>query len=285
MLTYVKKSKLDKVSKIFTIVKISMEKEDKNEVSLPYLIPPSEILIPVRQGSISKKKFNKKYLKYLKNSKSAEFAIFNLLKAIKNKSSLCFTCTDDEFNLGYVKTLLEYLNEEYDINFYSYKEASELLKDELSSLDKKHRKLLKLSDDEIPDNKKKLYNKITNNVKKLIKSSFSEEANEKFDALDKKFAVEQIIWTSIDKGICSYNKNTIVNIDESKISKTKPYVMAIMLTANSDKFYKNIVKSVLSANSLKLKEKQLKKLSKVQIVSLCGEIVKKISEIRENEEL
>ena len=286
MITYCKKSKIDTVdTKFFTIVKVSMEREDEGEMSLPYILPPSSIFIPTKQGNMSKKKFNKKYKKYLSENKGAEFAIFNILKALKNKTSLCFTCTDEEYKLGYIETLAEYILEVFGIESLPLKEANSILKSELDSLDKKNRKLIYKSDEEI-DSPKKIKNrdKLIKNIKKLIKSEFSEDGNAQFDILDKKFAVEQIIWSSIDSGICSYKKNIISNVDETKIDKTRPYVTAILLTADNDKVYRSIIKSVLEENSLKLKAKQLKKLNKTQIVTLCGEIVRKISEWRENNE-
>ena len=285
MITYIKQSKLDKVNTtFFTIVKISMEKENKGETSLPYIIPPMSIFIPRKQGDIGKKKFLKKYRKYLDKNKSAEFSIFNILKALKNKTSICFTCTDEEYKMGYIQELVNYLNERFGIIGYSYNEAKEMLDMELESLDKKQRKLIKKSDDEIDSQKKiKMKNKIIKNISKLIKSDFSEEGNDDYNILDKKFAVEQIMWTSIDSGICTFKNDTVSDINEDMIDKTRPYVMAIMLTADNDKVYKQIIKSVLEANSLKLKEKQLKNLSKTQIIVLCGEIMKAIYQYRENE--
>lgn len=287
MITYCKKSKLDKVdTKFFTILKISMERDDEGEMSLPYILPPSSLLIPFKQGNMKKEKFNKKYKKYLSENKGAEFAIFNILKALKNKTSLCFTCTDDEYKMGYIKTLTEYIYEVFGVEAFSLKEANSILSDELDSLDKKNRKLIYKDDDEIESSKKlKNRDKIIKNIKKLIKSEFSEEGNMEFDVLDKKFAVEQIIWSSIDSGICSYKKNIISNVDESKINSTRPYISAILLTADNDKEYKSIIKAVCEENSInKIKAKQLKKLSKTQIVTLCGEIVRKINDYRQNEE-
>lgn len=283
MITYIKQSKIDKVDPVFfTIVKVSMEKENENETSLPYIIPPMSIFIPRKQGNISKGKFLKKYVKYLDENKSAEFAIFNIVKALKNKVSICFTCTDEEFKMGYVQKLAEYLSERFGVSVYEYKEAKEILETELSALDKKQRKLIYKSDEKIDSSKKiKMKNKIIKNINKLVKSDFSECGNDDYDVLDKKFAVEQIMWTSIDSGICSYKKNVISDINEDMISKTKPYVMAILLTADNDKVYRKIIKAVLDANSLKLKKKQLDKLSKVQIISLCGEIMNQIYCYRE----
>ena len=286
MITYCKKSKLDKVdTEFFTTVKISMEREEEGELTLPYILPPSSILIPVKQGNMSKKKFNKKYKKYLSENKGAEFAIFNIAKSLKNKTSLCFTCTDEEYKLGYIQTLVEYIAEVFGVEVMPLKEANSVLNSELDSLDKKNRKLIYKPDELIGSSKKiKNKNKIIKNIKKLIKSEFSEEGNDKFDLLDKKFAVEQIMWSSIDSGICSYKKNVVSDVDETKIDKTRPYITAIFLTADNDKDYRDIIKSVLEDNSLKLKCKQLKKLTKTQIVTLCGEIVRKITEYRENEE-
>lgn len=285
MITFVKKSKVDKVDNtFFTIVKVSMERDDEGQTSLPYILPPSALLLPRKSGELSKKKFVKKYKKYLKNNKGAEFAIFNILKSLKSRTSICFTCTDEEFKLGYIQALVEYLNDEFGIEYYDLKEANRQLKDEMSSLDKKQKKLIYMADEEIDSNKKiKMKDKLIKNISKLIKSDFSEEGNTAFDILDKKFAVEQIMWASIDSGICEFKKNTISKVDESKIKKIKPYITAIILTADNDKKFKSIIKEVLSVNGLKLKEKSLKALDKTQIVSLCGEIMRKINEYRENE--
>lgn len=285
MITFTKKSKTDKIdTKFFTIVKISMEREEENETTLPYLLPPSSLLIKRRQGDLGKAKFIKKYKKYLKKNKGAEFAVFNILKALKNNSSIVFTATDDEYKLGYLQAFVEYLNEEFGIETLEFKEANETLKSELSSLDKKQKKLIKKDDEEIDSEKKiKAKNKIIKNIKKLIKSDFSEEGNDKYNTLDKKFAVDQIMWASIDSGVCEFKKNTISNIDESKINKTKPYVTAIFLTADNDKKYKNIINEVLNANGLKFKAKALRDLNKSQIISLCGEIYKKIVEYRDED--
>ena len=285
MITFCKKSKLDKVNtNFFTIIKVSMEREDENETSLPYIIPPASIIIPFKQGNLSKKKFLKKYKKYLSESKGVEFAIFNILKAIKNKRSLCFTCTDDEYDYGYLKVLCEYISDEFGLEILPLKEARYILNSELETLDKKNRKLIKKSEDEIESpKKKKNRDKIIKNINRLIKSEFSEDGYDKFNILDKKFAVEQIMWSSIDNGICSFNNNKISDVDESKINKTRPYITAIELTYDNDKEYRSIIKSVLEENSLKMKPKQLKKLSKTQIVFLCGEIIKRINEYRENE--
>lgn len=285
MITFIKKSNVDKVdNKFFTVVKVSMERDDEGQTSLPYILPPSALLLPRKSGELGKKKFVKKYKKYLKTNKGAEFAIFNILKSLKNKTSICFTSTDEEFKLGYIQALVEYLNDEFGIEYYELKDANKQLKDEMSSLDKKQKKLIYKDDEEIDSSKKiKMRDKLISNISKLIKSDFSEEGNEKFDKLDKKFAVEQIMWASIDSGICEFKKNSISKVDETKIKKIKPYITAIILTADNDKIFKSIIKDVLAVNGLKFKEKSLKTLDKTQIVSLCGEIMRKINEYRENE--
>ena len=280
MITIVKNDKANKLIPYFTIIKVSMDSSD-NDISFPSLLPPSKLIIARKQGEISKKKFIKEYKKYLKKSKVVELSMLNVGKALEANKPLAFTCTEDEEDMKYLPVLVEYISELFGVQNVSFKEAKELINNELNMMPKNQIKLLKKDEDELSSKKAKNRRKILKNIHKLLGDDMSSDGREMLDKLDRTYAVEQIIWSSVDAGVCTFKDNTISNIDETKIKKSGAYIKAIKLTSK-DKTYKKIVNAVLEANSIDSK-KGLKKLTKTQIVALCGEIVKKITEYRETE--
>lgn len=278
MIIAVKKSKLNKLdTRVLSVVKISMEKLDKNEVTLPYLIPPASILIPRMNGDIGKKKFLKEYRKYLKESDAAQLMIFNILRALINKSPLCFTCTDSEYKLGYIQELVSYLQDEFDIDIFEMDDLKESIKDAISGLNKKEKKLLKSTKD-LDKKTRRKRNKVIKSIKKSLIDYSAESIayNESFKDLDDKFATIQLIEACVNDGIFQYNNDDIVDVDESKIGSKSIYKKAINKTRKSCKKYKKICDKAAKQYNIEITNKSLDKLSKRQLLLLTSEITKAI---------
>lgn len=288
MIIALKNGKLDKVNKaLFRIIYVSASEEIPADAwNMTSLLPPAKLLIERKNGNVGKKKFIKKYKKYLKTENSVvENTLFSIALSIASKNSLVFSCSDDEFELGYIQALVEYICERFELDVDDPKEMKEKVKDAMEDLglSKKEKKLITedISDDELSNKKIDQRDKLIKRMNKALKSTMGYEGEEYMKELDKKYAIDQMALKVISNGIAKLNKNgEFKDIDVSKLGKTSPIIQAIMTTYESDKKLKKVIKDVFESHDLKVKEKALKKLDKASIVGLLGELYTKLTIFR-----
>lgn len=288
MIIALKNGKLDKVNKaLFRIIYVSASEEIPADAwNMTSLLPPAKLLIERKNGNVGKKKFIKKYKKYLKTENSVvENTLFSIALSIASKNSLVFSCSDDEFELGYIQALVEYICERFELDVDNPKDMKEKVKDAMEDLglSKKEKKLITedISDDELSNKKIDQRDKLIKRMNKALKSTMGYEGEEYMKELDKKYAIDQMALKVISNGIAKLNKNgEFKDIDVSKLGKTSPIIQAIMTTYESDKKLKKVIKDVFESHDLKVKEKALKKLDKASIVGLLGELYTKLTIFR-----
>lgn len=280
MIIALKESKLDKVNKsLFRIISVTTSETAQDGVYPMYaLLPPASLMLDRKNGSLGKKKFIKKYKKFLSSKNSVvENTIFSIALSIANKNSIVFTCSDEEFKLGYLEALVEYICEKFELDKDDPKELKSRVNDAINELDlsKKEKKLITgdISDDELSSKKTDQREKILKRMNKALRSSMGYEGEEYMKSLDKKYAIDQMTLRIISDGMAKLSKNgEFKDIDVTNLKKTTPIVQAIMTTYESDKDLKKVIKKVLESHDLKVKEKTLKKLDKASIVGLLGEL-------------
>lgn len=288
MIIAIKESKLDKVNPaLFKILSVSTSEEiPDGSWNMDILLPYAKLLLDRKNDSIGKKKFIKKYKKYLDSENSTiENTIFSIGMSIRSKNNLCFVCTDEEFKLGYLQALVEFICEKFGIEPTDPKDMKDTINDVIDELDlsKKEKKLISgdVDDEELSNKKIDLRDKLIKRINKSIKSSMSYDGEEYFNSLDKKYAVDQVAMKLISQNVAKLTKNgEFKDIDVANISKTGPLIQAILTTYESDKKLKKIIKDVCESHDLKVKEKTLKKLDKASIVGLIGEIYTKLTVFR-----
>lgn len=288
MIVSIKNSKLDKVNPVlFKIISVSSsESIPEGAWNMDILLPPAKLLIERKNGQVGKKKFIKKYKKYLSIENSTiENTIFSIGMSIAAKNSLVFTCTDEEFKLGYIDALVEFICEKFELDEDDPKEVKSKVKDVMDDLglSKKEKKLITddIDDEELSNKKSDMREKLIKRVNKSLKSSMGYDGEEYYKSLDKKYAVDQVALKIISQGIAKLNKNgEFKDIDTSNLGKTGPIVQAIITTYDSDKKLKKIIKDVCESHNIKVKEKYLKRLDKNSIVGLLGEIYTKLTMFR-----
>lgn len=280
MIIALKESKLDKVNKsLFRIISVTTSETAQDGVYPMYaLLPPASLMLDRKNGSLGKKKFIKKYKKFLSSKNSVvENTIFSIALSIANKNSIVFTCSDEEFKLGYLEALVEYICEKFELDKDDPKELKSRVNDAINELDlsKKEKKLITgdISDDELSSKKTDQREKILKRMNKALRSSMGYEGEEYMKSLDKKYAIDQMALRIISDEMAKLSKNgEFKDIDVTNLKKTTPIVQAIMTTYESDKDLKKVIKKVLESHDLKVKEKTLKKLDKASIVGLLGEL-------------
>ena len=106
----------------------------------------------------------------------------------------------------------------------------------------------------------------------------SAEGKDLYDTIDKKYAVDQVALRLISDNVCKLSKNgELKDINIENLGSPKPLIRSIMVTYDSDKKLKKIIKEIVESHDLKVNEKKLKKLDKTQLVSLIGEIYAKLT--------
>lgn len=280
MIVALKESKLDKVNKsLFRIISVTASDERQDGVYPMYaLLPPARLMLDRKNGEIGKKKFAKKYKKFLSSNNSVvENTIFSIALSLSAKNSIVFTCTDDEYKLGYLDVLVDYICERFEIDKDDPKEFKSRVNDIMDELDlsKKEKKLINgdISDDDLSSKKADQREKLIKRINKALRSTMGYEGEEYMKSLDKKYAIDQMALKVISNGIATLNKNgEFKDINTDNLKKTTPIVQAILTTYESDKDLKKVIKKVFESHDLKVKEKTLKKLDKASIVGLLGEL-------------
>lgn len=288
MIIALKNGKLDKVNKaLFRIIYVSASEEIPADAwNMTSLLPPAKLLIERKNGNVGKKKFIKKYKKYLETENSVvENTLFSIALSIASKNSLVFSCSDDEFELGYIQALVEYICERFELDVDDPKEMKDKVKEAMDDLglSKKEKKLITgdIDDEELSNKKIDQRDKLIKRMNKALKSTMGYDGEEYMKELDKKYAIDQMALKVISNGIAKLNKNgEFKDIDVSKLGKTSPIIQAIMTTYESDKKLKKVIKGVCESHDIKVKEKTLKKLDKSSIVGLLGELYTKLTIFR-----
>ena len=295
MIIAIKKSKLDKVNRsIFKIISVSSNSEylaeDKDNIwEMNTLLPPANLYLGRKNGEIGKKKFFKKYEKYLeKENTIVENTIFSIALSLKEKNNICFVTSDEEFEMGFVSKLADYISGRFGVDYVkNVKDVKYMINDAISNLDitKKEKKLLNKTDD-LSDKQISKKNKIIKLINKELRTTFSYEGSEYFSELDKKYAIDQVALKLISMGCANMSKTgEFKDVNAENLKKTSPLVQAILTTCESDKSLKKVVKSVLESHDLSAKEKKLKKVDKVSMISLIGELYTSLSKYRNGEPL
>lgn len=281
MLVICKESNLDKIKpNLFRIVSISdsiVPAKDNDVVitPMPFLGPTSKLKNQFHSGDVSKSDLQKKYRKFLKNSKLVETFVFNIgVSMEKPTRGICFICSDEEWEMGYIQIFAKHLNKTFGVKFIKVSKLKDIYKEfnkEVKSLPKKKRKGKAA--------KKKLKSIVKNTLSKYME--FSSDGEETMDKLRRRFAVDHVMISALAEKFYDGDGNKIKVIkDNLGKMKKKSFVKAIMTSADEDKKYKKIIKSVLDSHNVKFKEKKLEKLSKQQILYLCGDICSKLNEYR-----
>lgn len=288
MIIATKESKLDKVNKsIFRIISVSSSEDiPKDAWNMDILLPPANLFLDRKNGKIGGKKFAKKYVKFLsKPNTTVENTIFSIGLSMSDKNSICLVCSDEEYEMGYLQTLAEYISQCFGVELSTLKEAKQTIDNAIEILDfsKKEEKLLKKDASELSNGKAAKQEKLLKRINKEIRSTFSYDGQEYLKELDKKYAVDQVVLKLISNKVVSLStddEGSFKDVDIQNLGKTSPLIQAIITTAESDKTLKKIIKSVCESHDLKIKEKSLKKLDKPSIVGLLGEIYMKLSVYR-----
>lgn len=279
--------KLDKINHdLFKVVAISTT-DVKDCWNMDMLLPPANILIERKNGNISKKKFKKEYMKFLSEKNSyIENTIYTLGMSIKEKNSLVFVCTKDEYKLGYLNIFGEYLNKVYGVEITKLSDGLDEVKSVIESLDmsKKEKKLLKTDDEELSEKKIKLKDKLLKYIMKEIKSEFSFDGSEYYDKLTKMYAIDQVVYKLTLDEVLKFDKSgsKLTNVNTEKMGKVSPIISAIEAVKESDKNLKKIIKSVLESHDISVKK--LKKLEKTEICSILVEIYTNLTKYRSGQE-
>lgn len=284
MITLCKESKFKKLNKNLVVGVAISSTEIENTSYYVDLLPPPSALIAYNNGDIGKKGLNKKYAKFLEKSELAEYALYVVMLGVKNQRNICFVCTDDEWDIGYLNTLADHIETKYGIEVHKLSEYKARVSEELDSLEKKERKLVNMTDseeiDELKEKTQKFRAKLIKNIRKAIADEYLEN-EEYISYLDRKYAIDKVMSAAHLNNVFKYGKNgNITEINEDAVGKSSTYIEAIFASADAYKPYKKIIKSVFEAHSLKFKPKTLKKLTKSELINLVAEISTIISSNR-----
>jgi len=91
------------------------EEEIRSNDKLSYLRPSQELLDKLASGEINKKKFKKAYIKQLKEPEN-EFYIYTIIRSLNEDRYMpIFVVNDEDWDIGFVKVLANYLEERFGI--------------------------------------------------------------------------------------------------------------------------------------------------------------------------
>lgn len=289
MIITAKDSKIEKINKdIFRVVRVSSSDDEVNGIpNMPMLMPPASLLLSRKKDEIGKKKFEKKYRKYLSTVDSdVEYTLFTIGMALRSKNNICFICSDSEMKLGYLDILAKFISEVFGVESFTLKEANKRLEEviEILDLDKKEKKLLKTSSDDLSDKKASRKEKIIKRINKELFTSLSHDGETCLNSLDKKYAVDQTVLKLSSMGVIKISKTgepKDINVDN--LEKRSPIVQAILTTAESSKPIRKIVKNIIESHDLKVKKSSLKDLDKASLIALICEIYTNLTIYRSEE--
>lgn len=289
MITAVKESKLDKINPaLFRMISVSANTKKDTEFesfNMDILLPPAKLFIDRKNGDIGKKKFIKKYEKFLsQKNTTVENTIFSIGTAIRAKNNICFFCSDDEYELGYIQALIDYICEVFGVEATDPKDVKDGIREAIETLgmSKKEKKLLKGDTEELTEKEKLKRDNVVKKISKEVRNSFSYDGEEYLNKLDKKYAVDQVVLKLVSDGVVKLSSNGELKIlsDGSELKKKSPIIQAILTTSESDDSLKKVIKKTCASHDFKVKEKSLKKLEKNDLISLLGEIYTALSSYR-----
>lgn len=90
------------------------------------LIPPTEIMQAYLNKDIDKKIFKKKYFKYLQKDEYRITLSYIIYDIVKNNRDYAMTCSDEEYDYGYMSYLAEFIHKLYGLNVLTHKAYKEL---------------------------------------------------------------------------------------------------------------------------------------------------------------
>lgn len=283
MICSVKESKVDKINEtFFRIISVSQE-QIGDYFNLSELLPDPELWLKYTSGELSKKKFLKKYEKYIsQKDTNVEYSIFTIAMALKQKANICITANEKEYRSGYVKVLVKYISDKFGVEIVDLEEANSTIKDELSSYDKKERKLLKKDEEDLSKKQKKFRGKLIKGINKSLSDGLSDEGKEAYDKMDHKFALDQLAMVYIKEKVVDIDKknNCFKNIKVDDSMNVKPLISGMIVASDASKPIKKIIKSVFESHDCKFSEKKMKKMDKTSLFAIFGEIYGKILILR-----
>lgn len=90
------------------------------------LIPPMELMQEYLDNSIDKKTFKRKYFDYLKQDTYRITLSYIIYDIVRSNRDYGVTCSDEEYDYGYMPFLSEFINKLYGINVLTHKAYKEL---------------------------------------------------------------------------------------------------------------------------------------------------------------
>lgn len=159
----------------------SEEAANNNDVVMS-LCPSQELLAQLESGEIGKKKFKKAYKKELKSHES-RFFIYTIVRSIKEKHIIpIFVCSDDEWDLGYLKVFAGILNDQFGLETLKIKDYLKAVKGlwkEVKNETKKEGKRRKLFREKLEDYAKD-------------NAAISFDGLKNYEKLEQEFAVDRV---------------------------------------------------------------------------------------------
>jgi len=289
MIIAVKESKVEKVNpSLFNICFVSKKGPTiDGATNMDILLPTDDLYIGRKEGTVGKKKFEKKYSKYLhKKNTYVEWAIYSIGRALASKpGNICFVCTDEEYELGYLRILGETIAEMFGVDFETgYKEAKELIDNELEVYTKKERKAFEMDDDDedMSDKKAKMKKYVTKEISKSLRGSMSVEGSELMEEMSTRFAIDQLALKLAGDGVLTMNKSGdgVKSVDVEKFDGKSKDIVEIIMQPKEDEDFGPVVKAILKGYGVKYKYEDLKDLGKEKLIQLVGELYIKLGEYR-----
>lgn len=88
---------------------------------LGHLIPPSKLISDYLDNSISRKIFRKKYFDYLQEDDVRCTLSYIIYDIVKNQRDYAITCSDEEYEFGYMDFLAEFIHKFFGLNILTHK--------------------------------------------------------------------------------------------------------------------------------------------------------------------
>lgn len=98
------------------------------------LIPPTELMQEYLNNQITKKVFRKKYFDHLQQDNYRITLSYIIFDIVKNNQDYIMTCSDEEYEYGYMSFLSEFIHKLYGLNVLTHKAYKELNLDDKKTI-------------------------------------------------------------------------------------------------------------------------------------------------------